>query len=208
MAQTAKRAARATTPTSLNSRLKARAGYSLLEMMIALAIMGLAAAIIVPRGAAALDQVVVHSVFFDFQRQISDLRATAFADQQSYDLTSSQEAPRAQIVILDDRTNDPAQNITLSLRAGWQYRVSHPIRISSGGLCSDGAVDLINLGHVAAHLESHDGACHFLRVKLTQTLLRWGANAHLHGDLLLGGVALRLEVVELAGGLELITDQV
>jgi prepilin-type N-terminal cleavage/methylation domain-containing protein len=161
----AKRAVPGTTPTSLNKRpLRAKAGYSLLEMIIALAIMGLAAAVIVPRGAAALDQVVVHSVFFDFQRQISDLRATAFADQRSYDLESSQGTPRAQIVILAPDTDDSIQKVTIPLRAGWQYRVSQPIRISSGGLCSGGAVDLINLGHVAAHLESHDGACHFLRI--------------------------------------------
>jgi prepilin-type N-terminal cleavage/methylation domain-containing protein len=152
------------TPTWLNRiQLRTRAGYSLLEMVIALAIMGLAAALIVPRGAAALDQVVVHSVFFDFQRQISDLRATAFADQRTYDLVSSQGAPQPQIVIMALETSNSAKNVTIALRAGWQYRVSQPIRISSGGLCSGGAVDLINLQHVAAHLETHDGKCHFLR---------------------------------------------
>jgi hypothetical protein len=132
-------------------------------MIIALAIMALAAAVIIPRGAAALDQVVVHSVFFDFQRQLSDLRATAFANQRSYDVVSSQGAPAPQVVILQPELRNPANNVTITLRAGWEYRVSHPITISSGGLCSDGAVDLINLQHVAAHLETRDGACHFLR---------------------------------------------
>ena len=165
MAPTAKKAVLATIPTLVNKRaLRARAGYSLLEMVIALAIMGLAAALIVPRGAAALDQVVVHSVFFDFQRQVSDLRATAFADQRSYDLVSSQGAPPPQVVILAPETSNSTENVTISLRAGWQYRVSQPIRISSGGRCSAGAVELINLQHVAAHLETHDGACHFLRI--------------------------------------------
>ena len=116
-------------------RLRSRAGYSLLEMIIALAIMGLAAAVIVPRGAAALDQVVVHSVFFDFQRQVSDLRTTAFADQRSYELDSSQGAPLAQVVIVDGPSSSSVQTVSIPLRAGWQYRVTTPIRISSGGLC-------------------------------------------------------------------------
>jgi type II secretory pathway pseudopilin PulG len=123
-------------------------------MIIALAIMSLGAAIIVPRAATALDQVVVHSVFFDFQRQISDLRSAAFADQQGYTLVSSQGAAP---------NEDRGQEVTIPLRAGWQYRVERPITISSGGLCSEGGVDLMNLGRVAAHLETRDGACHFLR---------------------------------------------
>ncbi len=153
----ASRGGQATTPilSSSAGHARARAGYSLLEMVIVLAIMSLGVALVVPRGATALDQVVVHSVFFDFQRQVSDLRATAFADQQAYTLVSSGAA----------LSDDQGQDTVVPLRAGWVYRVSQPITISAGGLCSAGAVDLMNLGRVAAHLETRDGACHFVRTR-------------------------------------------
>jgi|HubBroStandDraft_5_1064220.scaffolds.fasta_scaffold344535_2 prepilin-type N-terminal cleavage/methylation domain-containing protein len=153
-------------PTLPSDALASKRGYTLLEMLIALAIMGLAAAVILPSGATALDQIVVHTVFFDFQRQVSDLRSAAFAEQRDYALVSSEGSDASSnIVVVGAAKPTRERVVNLALRSGWQYRVSRPITISAGGACSDGAVDLISLQRVAAHLETHDGACHFIRVK-------------------------------------------
>ena len=57
------------------------AGFSVLEMLIVLVVIALAVAIVMPRGAAMLDQATAHSVFFDFQRQVSDLRLKAYRSE-------------------------------------------------------------------------------------------------------------------------------
>ena len=64
-----------------NGRRLTRAGYSLLEIMIVLAIMAATVSIMLPRAGAALDQVVVHTIQFDLQRQVSDLRREAFLNK-------------------------------------------------------------------------------------------------------------------------------
>lgn len=55
-----------------------KAGYSVLEVLIVLAIMAMASAIVMPRGLAMLDRVMTHVVFFDLQREVSDLRRDAY----------------------------------------------------------------------------------------------------------------------------------
>ena len=70
-----------------------KAGYSLLEMLIVLAIMAAAVAVVLPRGQAMLDQMTTHAVFFDFQRQISDLRREAYATQNAALVVDSAAPP-------------------------------------------------------------------------------------------------------------------
>ena len=55
----------------------ARGGYTLIEVLVVLAIFALSTAIIMPSTARMLDQTTSHAVFFEFQRQISDLRREA-----------------------------------------------------------------------------------------------------------------------------------
>ena len=70
-------------------------GYTLLEMLIVLAVMALAIAIVVPRGEAMLDQMTAHAVFFDFQRQMLDLRREAYAAQTPVTVKSSDDTDPA-----------------------------------------------------------------------------------------------------------------
>jgi prepilin-type N-terminal cleavage/methylation domain-containing protein len=70
-----------TRPESSLPRLRSRAGYSVLEMLVVLAIMALAAALVMPRATLMIDRMTAHAVFFDFQRQVLDLRRQAYAEQ-------------------------------------------------------------------------------------------------------------------------------
>jgi prepilin-type N-terminal cleavage/methylation domain-containing protein len=133
-------------------RAGAKAGYTLLEMLIVLAIMALAIAIVLPRGEAALDQMTAHAVFFDFQRQISDLRRQAYVSQTPAAVRGSDDADPAHV-----------RAVALPLRAGWTYRLDRPISISAGGACTPAAVEVLRAGRPVMRLAAADAACHFLR---------------------------------------------
>jgi prepilin-type N-terminal cleavage/methylation domain-containing protein len=128
-------------------------GYTLLEVLVVLAIMALAVAFIAPRGEAMLDQMTAHAVFFDFQRQVSDLRREAYASQTGASLRGS-----------DDADPSLARARAIPLRSGWTYRLTQPITISDGGACAGGEVELLKYGRPVMHLAMADRACHFVRL--------------------------------------------
>jgi prepilin-type N-terminal cleavage/methylation domain-containing protein len=133
--------------------MRAARGYTLLEVLVVLAIMALAVAFIAPRGEAMLDQMTARAVFFDFQRQVSDLRREAYASQTGVALRGSDDA---------DPTLVKARAIPL--RSGWTYRLTQPIVISDGGACAGGQVELLKYGRPVMHLAMADRACHFVRL--------------------------------------------
>ncbi len=130
----------------------AKAGFSLLEMLIVLAIMAISVAVAVPRGRAVLDQMITHAVFFDFQRQVSDLRRQAYAAQTP-------------VTIKGDLDADPrdALDRQIFLRASWTYRLTRPIVISEGGVCTPATVEVLKAGRSIMHLTMADDLCHFIR---------------------------------------------
>ncbi len=132
---------------------RAKAGYTLLEMLIVLAVMALAVAIVLPRGEAMLDQMTAHAVFFDFQRQVSDLRREAYASQTGVTVRGS-----------DDADPSLVRARAIPLRAGWTYRLTQPIAISDGGACAGGAVVVLKYGRPVMRLAMADRACHFIRL--------------------------------------------
>lgn len=129
----------------------AQAGFSLLELLIVLALMALAVAVVMPSGAVMLDRVTAHAVFFDFQRQLSDLRLAAYRA----------ETP----VVVGDTTPDadPRARV-LPLRTGWSYRLDHPILISEGGTCQPVLATILKHGREVMHLRMADGSCHLSRL--------------------------------------------
>jgi prepilin-type N-terminal cleavage/methylation domain-containing protein len=132
------------------ARLKA--GYSLMEMLIVLAIMAIAIALVMPRGQAMLDGMTAHAVFFDFQRQMLDLRREAYATQTPTAVKSTDDADPA----------DVAARV-IPLRSQWSYRLERPIAITAGGACTPAAVEVLKSGRAVMHLTMGDGACHFIR---------------------------------------------
>jgi hypothetical protein len=124
-----------------------------MEMLIVLAIMALAVALVMPRGEAMLDSMTTHAVFFDFQRQVSDLRRQAYASQTAVAVRGS-----------DDADTADAADTVIPLRAAWSYRLDRPLAISEGGVCTPAAVEVLKSGRPVMHLTTSDAACHFIRL--------------------------------------------
>lgn len=131
-----------------------RSGFSLLEILVVLAIFGIATAIIMPSTARMLDQAMSHAVFFEFQRQVSDLR---------------REASRTGVAI---RVTEPGQTAavsevpdrTLTLREPWRYTMAPALDIAEGGACSPTSANLIRDDTVIMTLRSSGSDCRFIRL--------------------------------------------
>ncbi len=138
---------------SNSARLRARAGFSILEMLVVLAIMALAVALVMPRGALMIDRMTAHAVFFDFQRRVLDLRREAYAGQEPIVLYDNAEAA----------ARDPRGRV-VPLRAQWSYRLVQPVRISEGGACRDDEVEILKSGRPIMRLAPGGGDCRFIRL--------------------------------------------
>lgn len=128
-------------------RLRNRHGFSVLEVLIVLAIMSVGAAIVMPRGAAMLDRMTTHVVFFEFQQQISERRRAAFRDERSTAVPVGGRGTAGE----------------LTLRPGWTYRLDRPLEISAGGRCGAVEAGIFREDRLIMRLRSDDGACHFIR---------------------------------------------
>jgi len=132
---------------------RSRAGYSVLEVLVVLAIMALAAALVMPRASLMIDRMTAHAVFFDFQRRVLELRRQAYAEQ-------------APMVLYDDAATagrDP-QGRFLTLRAQWTYRLRRPVRISEGGVCRADEIEILKAGRRVMRLAPGEGQCRFIRL--------------------------------------------
>jgi prepilin-type N-terminal cleavage/methylation domain-containing protein len=135
--------------------LTSKAGFTLLEMLIVLAIMSLTAAMVIPRIGATLDQAVSKTEAFKFQQQVMDLRRQTFHEEQAVQVVESGQ-------FVDDPAADP-RPAELRLGAGWTYRLSDPLIIDAGGICSTTTVQLFSDGRPAGRLQG-GAACRFDRV--------------------------------------------
>ena len=133
---------------------RARAGYSLMEMLIVLAIMALATAIVAPAGMALRDQIMAHTVQYEFQRAMSALRRDAYRSETATIVRGSTAT----------RDDVPASRAVI-LQTGWTYRLDRPVAISAGGACSQATVDVLKDGRVAMRFKTADDACHFIRLR-------------------------------------------
>lgn len=121
-----------------------------MEILVVLAIFALSTAIIMPSTSRMLDQTTAHAVFFEFQRQVSDLR---------------REANRTGEAL---RVVDPSMPLVegdrlIELRAPWRYTLAPALTIAEGGGCSIVSANLINQDRVVMTLRTDDGACRFIR---------------------------------------------
>lgn len=104
--------------------------------MVVLAIISLGVSMILPRLSNTLDQVIVHTVQFDFQRQITNLRRQAFLNEDT--LVLGEPEPRTS----NNATGGPTEPLTL--RAGWRYALRSPLIIQPNGRCSEVTAELRN----------------------------------------------------------------
>lgn len=128
-----------------------RGGYSILELLVVLAIMSAAAAIVIPMGATMMERLVIHAVQFELQRDLAALRREAFRSQT--ELTVYDSAPPV----------PPSPTARQApLRAGWSWRAERPLRITAGGVCAPASLEVYKLGRTAMRLTS-DAACRLTR---------------------------------------------
>ena len=129
---------------------------TLIEILVVLAIFALATAVIMPSTSRMLDQATAHAVFFEFQRDVSNLR---------------REANRTGVPI---RVIDPAAEAEpargdrhIILREPWRYTIAPALEIAEGGSCGPTMVNLLTGDRVVMTLRAEDGACRFIRLQTT-----------------------------------------
>lgn len=127
-----------------------RAGFSLIEIMVVLAIMAISTALIVPSMSRMLDQATAHAVFFEFQRQVSDLRREANRTGEAIRLVDPAVTPQ------------PGDRV-VELRAPWRYTLAPALTIAEGGACSPVSANLLNNDRVVMTLRTDDASCRFIR---------------------------------------------
>lgn len=125
-----------------------------MEILVVLAIFALATAVVMPTTSRMLDQATAHAVFFEFQRQVSDLRREANRTGEAVRLVDPAATPAA-----DDRT--------VTLREPWRYTLAPALDIAPGGACSPTTANLLNGERVVMTLRSEDADCRFMRQATT-----------------------------------------
>lgn len=116
-----------------------------------LTIMALATAIIMPSGARMLDQTIAQSVFFEFQRDVLQLRREANRSGSAITLLSAGAEPR-------DRTER-----TLMLREGWSYALTPALAIDDAGACAPGEAVLMRNADPIMRLRIEGADCRLIR---------------------------------------------
>ena len=132
----------------------ARAGFTLMEILVVLVILAISTAIIMPSTTRMLDQATAHAVFFDFQKQVSDLRREANRTGMPIRLIERTEGA---VPLEDDRT--------VSLRSPWRYTLAPALDIAAGGICTPASVNLLNGDAVVMTLRSDGPNCRFIRLQ-------------------------------------------
>ena len=144
---------------------KHRAGFSLIEILVVLAIFALSAAVIMPSTSRMLDQATSHAVFFEFQKQVSDYRREANRTGVAIRLEDPQAADTATTRDSRDRASNDTVSRTVTLRSPWRDTMAPALDIAAGGACSDATANLINGERVVMTLRSAGGDCRFIRLQ-------------------------------------------
>lgn len=169
---------RISTPTSVKA---ARTGFSLLEILVVLAIFALSAALIMPSTSRMLDQATSHAVFFEFQEQVSNLRREANRTGIAIRLTEVDSSDNGRPPADSDSdymrpapAEDASRSVTL--RAPWRYTLAPALDIAAGGACSATTANLINGDRIVMTLRSSGGDCRFIRLQTMEGPLRGPAS--------------------------------
>lgn len=134
----------------------ARAGFSLIEILIVLTVMALATAIIMPGMSRMLDQATAHAVFFEFQRDVANMRREASRTGEPLRLIDP--ATPLDVAAGDRR---------IVLRTPWRYTIAPAMDIAEGGVCAPTTVNLLTGDRLVMTLRSDTPDCRFMRLQTT-----------------------------------------
>ncbi len=142
-----------------------RAGFSLIEILVVLAIFAMSAAVIMPSTSRMLDQATSHAVFFEFQKQISDYRREANRTGVALHVADPEAASsNGSVVSGSEQANDDLAR-TVTLRSPWRYTMAPALKIDAGGVCSPATANLINGDRIVMTLRTAQGDCRFIRLQ-------------------------------------------
>ena len=133
------------------SRRASRGGFSLVEVLVVLAITALTAALVFPLGGRLLDRISVHTAFFAIQQQLLDARREAFRDE----VTITFEA--------EDR--EGAEGRRFVLPEDWSYEATSPLVVSPDGGCSLTQIRISHRRQEIALLEGRGTSCRLTRIR-------------------------------------------
>ncbi len=129
-----------------------RGGFSLIEILVVLTIFALSTAIIMPSTARMLDQATSHAVFFEFQRQVSEVRREA-----------NRTGIGLRVVDPEMASVEPGDDRVIVLRNPWRYTIAPALDIAEGGECATATANLVKEDRVVMTLRTSDGSCQFMR---------------------------------------------
>lgn len=129
-----------------------RAGFSILEMLAALAVLALGASLVTVRASVALDQMSAHAAHLELQTRLAELRRSAFAA----------ESPLTVLAVRGEEDGPAA--VVLAAPEGWTLAFDHPLTLSPGGACGVADLELSRQGRKPVKLTTRDGACGLLRL--------------------------------------------
>lgn len=132
-------------------RDRVRKGYSLIEILVVLAIIALATALVVPNGSRLMDQAMGQAVFFEFQRDLFAVRKEANRTQTAMVVREPGQVPQ-----------DATERV-FSLRAGWTYKVTPELRIDDAGACSPAEISILRDEAALLNLRVEGADCRLTR---------------------------------------------
>jgi len=136
----------------------ARAGFTLLEVLLVLAIAGLVAGLAIPSITRTLESNADQRAAFHFQRLVMDRRAEALREERPVMLVSTGQQA-------DQADEDGPIVYEMVLDQDWTYRLAQPLTVSPRGLCDVTDADLLFQDRPRVRMHG-DANCTFTREKL------------------------------------------
>lgn len=133
-----------------------------MEILVVLVIFALSTAVIMPSMSRMLDQATAHAVFFDFQKQVSDLRREANRTGESLRILDPAAQAALSREFTDQREVSDGDRV-LELREPWTYTLAPTLEIAEGGVCSVASANLVHQDRVVMTLRTLAEDCRFIQ---------------------------------------------
>lgn len=141
----------------------ASAGYSLIEVMITLAVLALAASVVTPGLSSGMDSASIRSARLQAESAVMAIRRLAIRNDQSIAIAPSRDTGSSLDPGRLARGAEPKADIAMRLELpdGWTYTLGSPVRVRPDGTCSSADLDLVREASAPIRLRV-SGSCSLL----------------------------------------------